>query len=167
MLIMSDLATILEIERPRMSPKKGPKKSEKDVARTVPRTKGGVVHSNVARILRKLGADIAIARRVRQISTTDMAERMGVSRGTLRRLEKGDPGVSLNTLAMALSALGTSDRLTDLMDQAVDDIGLMTTRSALPKRITSRKSAKTPDPAHDETGSPDKKTDTHDIPEGW
>ena len=107
---MRDLATIVEIERPKMSPKEGPKKSEKDVSRTMPRTKGSVVHSNVERILRKLGADIAIARRVRRTSTIDMSERMGVTRGTLRRLEKGDPGVSLNTLAMALSALGTSDR---------------------------------------------------------
>ena len=32
---------------------------------------------------------------------------MGVSRETLRRLEQGDPGVVLNTPAMALSAFST------------------------------------------------------------
>lgn len=131
------------------------------------RTKGNVVHSSVAGSLRKLGADIAVARRLRRISTMDMAERMGVSRGTLRRLENGDPGVSLNTLAMALAALGTSQRLTDLMDQASDDMGLMTARAALPARISSRSPAKTAQSHQDRGGSADITTKTTDAPEGW
>lgn len=129
--------------------------------RSAARTKGGVVHSAVARGLRKLGADIAVARRLRRISTQDFAERMGVSRGTLRRLEQGDPGVSLNTLAMALVALGTPERLADLMDQASDDIGLMTARERLPERIASHSPARsTRSPEDAPGGSPD-------IPEGW
>lgn len=131
------------------------------------RTKGNVVHSSVARSLRKLGADIAVARRLRRISTMDMAERMGVTRGTLRRLENGDPGVSLNTLAMALAALGTAQRLTDLMDQASDDIGLMTARAALPARISSRGPAKTAQSHQDRDGVDDITTKTTDAPEGW
>ncbi len=131
------------------------------------RTKGSVVHSSVARSLRKLGADIAVARRVRRISTTDMAERMGVTRGTLRRLENGDPGVSLNTLAMALAALGTSGRLTDLMDQASDDIGFMTARGTLPERIASRGSAKTARSPEDAVGSPGTTVKGSDTPVGW
>src|SRR5690606_9466839 len=114
-----------------------------------------------------LGADIAVARRLRRISTMDMAERMGVTRGTLRRLENGDPGVSLNTLAMALAALGTSQRLTDLMDQASDDIGLMTARAALPARISSRGPAKTAQSHQDRDGVADITTKTTDAPEGW
>lgn len=136
------------------------------------RTKGSVVHPSVARSLRKLGADIAIARRVRRISTQDLAERMGVTRGTLRRLEHGEPGVSLNTLAMALVALGTPGRLEDLMDQASDDIGLMTTRSDLPERIASRSAAKsTRSPGKTATSPEEEATSPErpdsDTPEGW
>lgn len=101
----------------------------------VQRTKGAAVHPSVARGLEKLGADIAHARRSRRLTSEELAERMGVSRGTVRRLEGGDPGVALNTLAMALVSLGMLDRLVDLVDQATDDIGLMTARENVGKRV--------------------------------
>lgn len=41
--------------------------------------------------LRKLGCDLALARRKRGISTSDMAARLFVGRNTLWRLERGDP----------------------------------------------------------------------------
>ena len=41
----------------------------------------------------KLGADIAIARKKRRISTVSMAERAFISRATLYKVEKGDPTV--------------------------------------------------------------------------
>jgi transcriptional regulator with XRE-family HTH domain len=83
--------------------------------KSLARTKGSAVHPSVERGIAKLGDDLSFARRARQISTTDMAARMGISRSTLHRLEAGDPGVSLNTLAMALSVLGLFDRLIDLV----------------------------------------------------
>ena len=61
---------------------------------------------------------------------------MGSSRATLYRLEKGDPGVSLNTLAMALNVLGRLDLLENLFDQTKDDIGLMVMRQSVPMRVT-------------------------------
>ena len=51
--------------------------------------------------LRKLGRDLALARRKRGISTMDMAARLFVSRDTLWRLERGDPTVALGTMATA------------------------------------------------------------------
>ncbi|EIC23050.1 helix-turn-helix domain-containing protein [Thiorhodovibrio frisius] len=51
--------------------------------------------------LRKLGADIRDARRRRRIGTELMAERMGVSRGTLNRLEAGNPAVSITAQSAA------------------------------------------------------------------
>ena len=105
-------------------------------------TKGSVVHPVVQHGLSKLGSDIAHARRARKLSTLDMADRMGVDRGTLRRLENGDSGVSLNTLAMALHALGMLDRIADLADRATDDIGLTAAYSAVPKRISKSRPGK-------------------------
>jgi len=50
-----------------------------------------------AQALRQLGRDLALARRKRGISTSDMAARLFVSRDTLWRLERGDPTVALGT----------------------------------------------------------------------
>ena len=49
----------------------------------------------VRRALKKLGSDISVARRRRQISTTLMAERAFTARPALAKVESGDPGVSL------------------------------------------------------------------------
>ena len=51
----------------------------------------------VARALRKLGHDIRDARRRRRIPVSILAERASISRTTLHKAEKGDPGVSLGT----------------------------------------------------------------------
>jgi len=124
-------------------------------------TKGSAVHPRVHRAMMKLGRDMALARRVRSLSTIDMAERMGVDRSTLRRLEKGDPGVSLNTLAMALHALGLLDRLEGLVDRATDDVGLLAAGDAVPKRVVrSRPASARRTPA----GPPQSESDE---PEGW
>lgn len=65
----------------------------------------------------------------------DFAERMGVSLGTLARLERGEAGVSLGAFAMALLALGELRRLDELLDVSRDDTGLLLDVSALPQRI--------------------------------
>lgn len=101
----------------------------------IEKTKGGPVYPMVARTLSKLGQDISLARRTRRISAADFAERMGVSRATLSRLEAGDAGCSLNTLASALHILGRLDLLADLLDQTKDDTGLWIMREAVPQRI--------------------------------
>src|SRR6266581_2056414 len=74
--------------------------------------------------LRKLGRDLSLARRKRDISTSDMAARLFVSRDTLWRLERGDPTVSLGTLATAAFILQLHDRLANLAAPASDDLAL-------------------------------------------
>lgn len=105
----------------------------------IEKTKGGPVYPVVAKTLSKLGQDISLARRTRRISAADFAERMGVSRATLSRLEAGDAGCSLNTLASALHILGRLDLLSNLLDQTKDDTGLWIMRDAVPKRIRKPK----------------------------
>ena len=65
-----------------------------------------------------LGERIRLARLRRKLSTTLFAERVGVSRDTLNRLEKGDANIALGTYARALRVLGL-DR--DLDALARDD----------------------------------------------
>ena len=89
----------------------------------------------VQHTLRKLGRDLALARRKRAISTNDMASRLFVSRDTLWRLERGDRTVSLGTLTTAAFGLGVHDRLADLFAPASDELALSLDESRLPKRI--------------------------------
>jgi transcriptional regulator with XRE-family HTH domain len=95
----------------------------------------------VRRGLKKLGEDIALARRRRRISTQSMAERLQVSLKTLQRLEKGDPTVAVGTVATAMLVLSELERFTNLLDTAHDDVGLALMDQNLPKRIRSKKAA--------------------------
>jgi transcriptional regulator with XRE-family HTH domain len=85
--------------------------------------------------LRKLGRELALARRKRGISTTEMAERLFVSRDTLWRMERGDPTVALGTLATAAFVLQLHDRLANLAAPATDTLALSLDENRLPKRI--------------------------------
>jgi transcriptional regulator with XRE-family HTH domain len=87
--------------------------------------------------LRKLGRELALARRKRGISTADMASRLFVSRDTLWRLERGDPTVSLGTLATATFILQLHDRLANLAAPATDSLALDLDEKRVPQRIRS------------------------------
>jgi transcriptional regulator with XRE-family HTH domain len=89
----------------------------------------------VARALRKLGADIRDARRRRRIPAAILAARASISRTTLSKVEKGDPGVSLGGYATVLFALGMADRLADVADPRDDAVGLELEEEHLPERI--------------------------------
>ncbi|MBK7362079.1 MAG: hypothetical protein IPJ01_07220 [Micavibrio sp.] len=92
--------------------------------------------------LRKLGQDISDSRRRRRIPTELMAERAGMARATLYKIEKGDPSVSLGAYASVLFVLGLTDRLQDLVDTNVDIVGRQLEEESLPKRIVLSRSIK-------------------------
>ncbi len=92
------------------------------------------------RALTKLGHDIRDARRRRRIPSAVAAERASISRVTLVKVEKGDPGVAMGSYATVLFVLGLSERLADVADPAHDTTGLRLEEEHLPQRIrTSRK----------------------------
>ena len=74
-----------------------------------------------------------------------MAERASISRTTLNKIEKGDPGVSLGLYATVLFVLGFVDRLGDLADAGKDEVGLALDEERLPQRIRLRRTPR-PDP---------------------
>ena len=98
----------------------------------------------VKRALRKLGQDIRDARRRRRISTEILAERASISRSTLYKIEKGDPGVALGSYATVLFALGLVDRLAEIADARADSVGLELEEEQLPQRIRKSRRSRPP-----------------------
>lgn len=84
--------------------------------------------------LERLGQDIRSARLRRGVAVSDLAVRAGTSSSTITRLEKGDPGVGIGTLADILVALGLVERLADLIDIRKDDLGLALISERQPRR---------------------------------
>ncbi|TXI07464.1 MAG: helix-turn-helix domain-containing protein [Novosphingobium sp.] len=84
--------------------------------------------------LERLGQDIRNARLRRSIAVADLAVRAGTSPSSIARLEKGDPGVAIGTLADVLVVLGLVERLADLIDVRKDELGLALSSEHLPQR---------------------------------
>jgi hypothetical protein len=99
----------------------------------------------VKRVLAKLGDDIRSARLRRRIPTTIMAARAFITRTTLLKVERGDPGVSIGTYATVLFILGLISRVAGLADVRSDEVGLQLEEERLPQRIRqSRKGVRGP-----------------------
>ncbi len=92
----------------------------------------------VKRTLRKLGGDLRDARRRRRIPVALMAERVGVTRTTLAKAEKGDSSVSIGVYASMLFVLGLLENLSEVADPRHDDIGLALEEERLPQRIRTK-----------------------------
>lgn len=83
----------------------------------------------------KLGENLRIARKRRGLRIVDLARAAGCSPDTLRRLERGDPGVSLGVLARVAAAIGRAQELASVMDAAKDLEGLRGEVQRLPHRV--------------------------------
>ena len=87
------------------------------------------------RALHKVGSEISDARRRRRITIKLMAERAGVSRATIGKIERGDPTTSIGGYASVLFVLGMTARLADLVDPALDLTGRQLEEERLPQRV--------------------------------
>ncbi|MQP68167.1 helix-turn-helix domain-containing protein [Niveispirillum sp. SYP-B3756] len=68
-----------------------------------------------------LGQSLRLARRRRNLTQDEMADRMGVSRPTYSQLERGSATVGLGILLRAMTVLGYPERIGGLL--AEDPIG--------------------------------------------
>lgn len=90
-------------------------------------------------ILKTLGENIKLARLRRKITTTMLAERAGMVRVTLRKVENGDSGVTLGAYASVLFCLGLKKDLLlvgqdDSLGRKLQDADLMHTKERVAKR---------------------------------
>lgn len=84
-----------------------------------------------------LGQQIKLERKKRKLSESDFAERSGIARSTLQRIEKGDPSVEIGTVfnvahIAGIKLFATESNFTSLLNQASDKLAL------LPKRIHNK-----------------------------
>jgi transcriptional regulator with XRE-family HTH domain len=93
----------------------------------------------VRRALRQLGLDLREARQRRRLTAAVVAQRAFTSRPTLRRIEAGDPGVSIGIYSAVLQALGFLDRVAELGAPARDQLGLALAAEALPRRVRQKR----------------------------
>lgn len=77
------------------------------------------ISPQTTKILETMGEQIKLARLRRRLATTLVAERAGISRATLWKVEKGDPSVAMGIYAAVLHALTYLDK--DLLLVAKDD----------------------------------------------
>lgn len=94
-----------------------------------------ILPTPVRRSLRNLGRDIRVARKKRRLTVAMMMERVGVSKVTYLKVEKGDPRVGIGIYGTTLMALGLGTPLADIADPAKDDEGLALEEARLPKRV--------------------------------
>ncbi|MDR0910431.1 MAG: helix-turn-helix domain-containing protein [Spirochaetaceae bacterium] len=95
------------------------------------------------RTLVKLGENIRYARLRRDISMEQAAERAGVSRATLGKMEAGDSGVAIGSWLKLLYVLGLDSDL--LKVAADDDFGRILQDAKLPSRIRASKVTRRPE----------------------
>ncbi len=92
----------------------------------------------VRRALRQVADDVSAWRKLRGLTQAQLADRAGVSRDTLVRLEHGDGGVSIEKLLRVLRGLGILDSLPRALDPYETDVGRLRFAERLPQRVRPR-----------------------------
>ena len=100
-----------------------------------------IQHPVVQRLLEQLGESIRLARLRRGFSMELVAERAGMSRTTLRSIERGEAGVTLGAYANVLHSLGLHEDLglvarDDELGRKLQDANIPT-RARAPRRPRS------------------------------
>jgi transcriptional regulator with XRE-family HTH domain len=91
--------------------------------------KNAILLPKLQRLLTEIGENIHLARLRRRFSAHIVAERAGMTRTTLRSIERGDPNVSFGAYARVLFTLGLEKDLSllardDELGRKLQDIGL-------------------------------------------
>ncbi len=85
--------------------------------------------------LKVLGRNIRLARLKRRLPQETLAERAGVGLSTLTKIEKGNCGVAIGTVASVIQALGLGTPFSEIL--LIDPMTQTFEEENLPKRIRS------------------------------
>ena len=97
--------------------------------------RSAVIFPKNKKILLALGENIKLARKRRKLTQILISERTGLSRLTVRNIERGDSGVSIGHYLVVLSVLGLADDLLqvakdDELGRKLQDINLLTSKES-------------------------------------
>lgn len=93
----------------------------------------------VRRALKEITDSLVTWRKLRGLTQAQVADRAGISRDTVVRLEAGDGGVSTETLLRVLRSLGILDALPRALDPYETDVGRLRADEHLPARVRPRR----------------------------
>jgi DNA-binding XRE family transcriptional regulator len=92
---------------------------------------------------RRIGEQLATWRKLRQLTIAQVADRAGISRYTVMRLENGE-GASLENVLRVARALGVLDLQAAALDPYGTDLGRLRAQESLPERVRPPRSRPTP-----------------------
>ncbi len=93
----------------------------------------------VRHALAEIAGGLAVCRKLRGLTQAQLADRAGIERKTVMRLEQGDGGVSTENLLRVLRALGILDALPRALDPYQTDLGRLRSDEQLPRRVRPRR----------------------------
>lgn len=111
-----------------------------------------IVFPQEQRLLSQLGERLKLARLRRKLSAVVVAQRSGISRTSLYKVETGDSGATLGTYLRVLAVLGLEGDINalaadDRVGRKLQDLALERAPSLPSRRRTSGKTGSEPSPA--------------------
>jgi transcriptional regulator with XRE-family HTH domain len=88
---------------------------------------------------RRLGGQIAVARKRRRLTQVELAQKAGLSFLTVIRIEKGSPTTELGSYVRVLWAMGLEQAVSTIAAPQLDEVGQTLERARLPKRVRRKK----------------------------
>jgi len=89
----------------------------------------------INRALREIAENVVVWRKLRGLTQAQAADRAGVSPNTLRRLEGGEGGITLENALRIFRALGVLDGIPHALDPYATDVGRLRSEERLPQRV--------------------------------
>jgi len=83
----------------------------------------------------EIGNSLKTWRKIYVLKASQVADRAGISLGTLHKIEKGDPSVSMAAFLEVVRSLGLLESISDSLDPLNTDLGRARVRENMPQRI--------------------------------
>jgi transcriptional regulator with XRE-family HTH domain len=93
------------------------------------------VSTRVKAAAASIGEQFVAWRKLQGLTAAQVADRAGISRNTLRRIETGDAGVGLQSFLSVARALGVLEAVVTATDPYETDLGRARADQVLPKRV--------------------------------
>jgi transcriptional regulator with XRE-family HTH domain len=87
------------------------------------------------RAAERIGEHVLAWRKLQNLTADQVCQRAGISRPTLRKVETGDPTVTVETFLNVLRALGRLDSVVDALDPYESELGRARADMLLPERV--------------------------------